>query len=283
MIIPMASSAATVWEIEPAGPLRGEVRISGAKNAVTKLMVASLLAEGPSVITNAPRLGDVDISAGMLRSLGAGVAIDHPGEGGPGTITVEPAAATTSRIPVHYSGLNRVPILLVGPLLHRVGEALVPLVGGDRIGSRPLDFHVDALRRFGAEVELTDQGLEAKALDLHGTQLRLPFPSVGATETVLLTAVVAKGRTVLDNAAVEPEVVELALFLQRMGARIELLPDRRFVIEGVPQLTGATQRLGGDRIEAFSYLVAGLATGGKVRIVWCRQDRLVTALTTLQR
>ncbi|MGQ0744901.1 MAG: UDP-N-acetylglucosamine 1-carboxyvinyltransferase [Acidimicrobiales bacterium] len=271
------------WEIEPGGPLRGDVRVSGAKNAVTKLMVAALLAEETSVISNAPRLGDVDITAGMLTSLGAGVAIDHPGEGEPGTVTVDPGVDLGRAIPVRYSGLNRVPILLVGPLLHRVGEAFVPLMGGDRIGARPVDFHVEALRRFGAEVEITPAGLEAKALALRGTHLRLPFPSVGATETVLLTAVVAEGRTVLDNAAVEPEVVELALFLQRMGARIELAPDRRFIVEGVERLHGATTRLGGDRIEAFSYLVAGLATGGQVRIVGCRQDRLVTALTTLGR
>ena len=265
------------WTIEPAGPLRGEVSISGSKNAVTKLMVASLLADSPCTITNAPHLGDVEITAGMLRSVGAGVDIDDH------VVTVDPASATESRIPVGYTGLNRVPILLVGPLLHRVGEAFVPLMGGDRIGPRPVDFHVEALRRFGAEVSLTDEGLEAKALKLVGAHVRLPFPSVGATETVLLTAAAAEGRTVLDNAAVEPEVVELALFLQRMGARIELQPDRRFVIEGRRRLAGARQRLGGDRIEAFSYLVAGLATGGRVRIVGCAQERLVTAISTLQR
>jgi UDP-N-acetylglucosamine 1-carboxyvinyltransferase len=157
------------------------------------------------------------------------------------------------------------------------------MVGGDRIGARPIDFHVDALRAFGAEVELTAEGMEAKATRLHGARIRLPMPSVGATETVLLTASLAEGRTVLENAAVEPEVVELALFLQRMGARIELRADRRFIIEGVPEMGGARQRVGGDRIEAFSYMVAGVATGGRVRIIGCHQDRLVTGITTLQR
>jgi UDP-N-acetylglucosamine 1-carboxyvinyltransferase len=146
-----------------------------------------------------------------------------------------------------------------------------------------VNFHVEALRQFGAEVEITDQGLEAKASALHGARIRLPWPSVGATETVLLTAALAEGRTVLENAAIEPEVIELALFLQRMGARIELQPDRRLVVEGVHRLTGADQRLGGDRIEAFSYLVAGLATGGSVRITGCGQERLVTAISTLHR
>jgi len=272
-----STPAAPSWAIEPVGPLHGEVRISGSKNAVSKLMVAALLADGPSTITNAPRLSDVEITAGMLRSVGAAVGIEGDSVG------IDPEALCESRIPVSYSGLNRMPILLVGPLLHRIGEAFVPFVGGDRIGARPVDLHVEALRQFGAEVELTDQGLEAKATRLHGARIRLNWPSVGATETVLLTAAQADGRTILENAATEPEVVELALFLQRMGARIELQPDRRFVVEGVPNLAGASQRLGGDRIEAFSYLVAGLATGGSVRIVGCAQERLVTAISTLQR
>jgi UDP-N-acetylglucosamine 1-carboxyvinyltransferase len=272
-----APSSVPSWVIDPVGPLHGDVRISGSKNAVSKLMVAALLARETSTITNAPRIGDVEITAGMLRSVGA--AVDIAGD----SVVLDPDALGQSRIPVSYSGLNRMAILLVGPLLHRIGEAFVPFVGGDRIGPRPVDFHVEALRQFGAEVELTDEGLEAKAVALHGARIRLPWPSVGATETVLMTAVLAEGRTVLENAAVEPEVVELALFLQRMGARIELQPDRRFVVEGVPHLTGADQRLGGDRIEAFSYLVAGLATGGSVRITGCAQERLVTAITTLQR
>ena len=272
-------TAAAQWAIEPSGPLRGDVEISGAKNAVTKLMAASLLGDSPGTVENAPQIGDVDITAGMLRSLGAAVTVDNAAH----TVVVDPSATIMSRVPLHYSGLNRVPILLVGPLLHRVGEAFVPLVGGDRIGSRPVDLHLAALRAFGAEVRLTDEGLEAKATQLHGAKIRLDFPSVGATETVLLTAALADGRTVLENAATEPEVVELALFLQRMGARVELRPDRRFMVEGVPKLRGASQRLGGDRIEAFSYLVAGLVTGGRVRIVGCDQDRLVTAISTLQR
>lgn len=272
-----ASPPAPSWAIEPVGPLHGDVRISGSKNAVSKLMVAALMGDRPSVISNAPLLRELDITAGMLRSVGAGVHVDG------GRVTVDPEPAGDSRVPVSYSGLNRMSILLVGPLLHRIGEAFVPFVGGDRIGPRPVDFHVDALRQFGAEVELTDEGLEAKAASLHGAHIRLPWPSVGATETVLLTAALAEGRTILENAATEPEVVELALFLQRMGARLELQPDRRFVVEGVPRLTGAEQRLGGDRIEAFSYLVAGLATGGSVRISGCGQDRLVTAISTLQR
>ncbi len=266
-----------MWGVTPAGPLRGDVTVAGSKNAVTKHMVAALLADEPSTILNAPKVGDVDITSGMLQALGAGVAIEDD------AITVDPTSFTESRVPVSYSGLNRIPILLVGPLLHRVNEAFIPMVGGDRIGSRPVNLHVDALRALGAEVEVTPDGLEAKALALHGARLRLPFPSVGATENILLTAALADGRTILENAAIEPEVVELALFLQRMGARIELRPDRQFVIEGVEKLSGATHRLGGDRIEAFSYLVAGLATEGRIRVFGCQQGRMVTAITMLAR
>jgi len=266
-----------VWEVEPTGPLHGDVRVAGSKNAVTKLMVAGLLGDSPSYILNAPLVTEVDITAGMLTSVGAGVGREGD------TVVVDPSDICTGSVPVGYFRTNRIPILMMGPLLHRVGEVSVPLSGGDQIGGRPVDFHLEALRSFGAEVTVTDDAIHAKAARLQGTRVRLPFPSVGATETILLTAAVAEGRTVIENAAMEPEVVELALFLQRMGAGIEMRPDRRYVIEGTTKLSGARQELGGDRIEAFSYLVAGLASGGRVRVSGCGQDRLVTALSTLRR
>src|ERR1700728_4830444 len=238
-------------------------------------MVASLLGDSPTSLLNAPKVGDVDITAEILRALGAGVAAEGS------LVTVDPAQVVDGRVPVKYSGLNRIPILMIGPLLHRLGEAFVPLVGGDAIGARPIDFHLDALRALGAELRVTEDGVVAKAGRLHGARIRLPFPSVGATETVLLAAATAEGRTVLENAAVEPEVVELALFLQRMGAGIELQPDRRFVIEGRSRLSGAHQRIGGDRIEAFSYLIAGLVTGGGGWGTGCGPDRPVTAVSPL--
>jgi UDP-N-acetylglucosamine 1-carboxyvinyltransferase len=265
------------WLVEPSGPLRGDITVRGSKNAVTKHMVAAMLGDGPSVIRNAPEVGDVDITAAMLESVGFGVGREG------GEITVEPTGRVVPRVPEAFTGLNRIPILMLGPLLHLAGEAFVPLVGGDPIGRRPVDFHVDALRALGAEVEVGPAGLSAKAIRLHGARITLPYPSVGATETVLLSAVLAEGKTVLRNAATEPEVVELALFMQRMGAHIELSPDRRIIIEGVPRLNAASTRLAGDRLEAFSYLVAGLITGGEVRVHGCPQDRLVTAITTLAR
>jgi UDP-N-acetylglucosamine 1-carboxyvinyltransferase len=273
----MSTTPAPSWHIDPVGPLRGEVTVRGSKNAVTKHMVAAVMGDTPSTIRNCPEIGEINITAGMLRDLGCDVAVDGD------SVVVEPADIASGRVPLSYGGLNRIPILLVGPLLHRMGEAFVPFVGGDKIGTRPVDFHMECLRSMGAEVEATPDGLEAKATRLHGARIRLPFPSVGATETVLLTAALAEGRTVLDNCAIEPEVIELALFLQRMGARIELRPDRRFVIEGVDRLGGAEHRLDGDRIEAFSYLVAGLVTGGRVTVRGCQQGRLVTAISTLHR
>jgi UDP-N-acetylglucosamine 1-carboxyvinyltransferase len=289
------------WQVEPSGPLRGDIAVRGSKNAVTKHMVAAMLGDGPSTIRNAPEVGDVDITAAMLEAIGfqvsrsGGDVIVAPNGPVPASTvsastvsantvpanTVPAASTVKPRVPEAFTGLNRIPILMIGPLLHLTGEAFVPLVGGDPIGRRPVDFHVSALRALGAEVEAGPTGIIARASRLHGARIDLPYPSVGATETVLLSAVRAEGKTVLRNAATEPEVVELALFLQRMGAHIELSPDRRIVIEGVPRLRGASRWLAGDRLEAFSYLVAGLITRGEVRVHGCPQDRLVTAITTL--
>jgi UDP-N-acetylglucosamine 1-carboxyvinyltransferase len=267
----------SMWEIEPSGPLRGDVTVRGAKNAVSKHMVAAMLADSPSTISNTPDVGEVGLTAGMLEHIG--MTVERTDD----SITILPGPVAEPSVPKAFSGVNRIPILLLGPLLHLAGEAFVPLVGGDPIGRRPVDFHVEALRRFGAEVSIDADGIRARATRLLGTRIDLPYPSVGATETALLAAVLAKGRTVIRNAATEPEIDELALFLQRMGAGIAFSPDRRIVVDGVDRLRGARTRLGGDRIEAFSYLVAGLVSGGEVRVHGCPQDRLVTPITTLAR
>jgi UDP-N-acetylglucosamine 1-carboxyvinyltransferase len=273
----MTSDAGDAWTVQPSGPLRGDVRVAGSKNAVTKHMVAATLGSSPSVIHNVPAVGDVAITADILMSLGVGV------ERGDGVVRLEPASQLGNEVPVEYNGLNRISILLLGPLLHRRQEAFVPLPGGDRIGRRPIDFHVEALRNFGAQVDVTEAGITARAARLTGCRIQLPYPSVMATESILITAALAEGRTVIMGAATEPEVIELALFLQRMGAGVQLSPGRRFVVDGVDRLHGATMSLDGDRIEAFSYLVAGLLTGGQVRVAGCRQAAMVTAISTLQR
>ncbi|HWJ98633.1 MAG TPA: UDP-N-acetylglucosamine 1-carboxyvinyltransferase, partial [Acidimicrobiales bacterium] len=143
------------WSVTPSGPLRGDVFIRGSKNAVTKHMVAAILGNGVSTIRQVPEVGDVAITADILRSLG--VAVEH--DEAAGVISVEPHEGVTTRVPASFSGLNRIPILLLGPLLHRTGEAFVPLVGGDPIGRRPVDFHIEALTALGAEIEVTDEGL----------------------------------------------------------------------------------------------------------------------------
>ena len=144
---------------------------------------------------------------------------------------------------------------MLAPAIHRVGEGFVPMAGGDKIGAAPLNFHVEALKAMGAEVEQTDEGIWARATKLCGTQIRLDFPSVMATESVMLAAVKAEGRTLIDNAATEPEVVELASVLATHGSAYRIRPDRRIIIEGVETLTNAVTHLSGDRIEAFSYLL----------------------------
>jgi UDP-N-acetylglucosamine 1-carboxyvinyltransferase len=264
------------WNIEPTGPLRGDVTVRGSKNAVTKHMVAAMLGRGESRIGNTPQVGDVEITASMLRSVGCAVAREGT------TLLIEPSTILESAVPQTFTGRNRIPVLMIGPLLNLTGEAFVPLVGGDRIGARPLDFHINALTSMGAQITVDGKGLHAVARRLRGTRIALPYPSVGATESVMLSAVLAEGRTVISNAAVEPEVLELALFLQRMGAGIHFQPDRRIVIDGVERLHAARTTLAGDRLEAFSYLVAGLLSGGKVRVHGCSQDRLVTAIETLR-
>lgn len=194
------------WHIEPSGPLSGDVIVAGSKNAVTKHMVAALMGDTPSTITNAPQVGDVGITADILRATGLEVEVDS------GTITVVPTPEPIPLVPLEFSGLNRIPILMLGPLLHRAHEAFVPLVGGDRIGRRPVDFHVSALQQMGAEIEVQANGITARMVGrLQGARIALPYPSVGTTETVMLSAVLAEGRTVISNAATEPEVVELAL------------------------------------------------------------------------
>jgi UDP-N-acetylglucosamine 1-carboxyvinyltransferase len=163
------------WQVEPSGPLRGDIDVRGSKNAVTKHMVAAMLGSGPSTIRNAPEVGDVDITAAMLESIG--YQVDRSGP----DITIAPGNAFEPRVPEAFTGLNRIPILMIGPLLHRTGEAFVPLVGGDPIGRRPVDFHTAALRALGAEVDTGPAGITARASRLYGAPIDLPYPSVGAT------------------------------------------------------------------------------------------------------
>ncbi|HEY3504543.1 MAG TPA: UDP-N-acetylglucosamine 1-carboxyvinyltransferase [Actinocatenispora sp.] len=261
-------------------PLHGEIRVRGAKNLVSKAMVAALLGETPSTLYDVPQIRDVEVVSGLLAL--HGVHVTPRADGG---ITLDPSnveGANVDEINVH-AGSSRIPILFCGPLLHRLGHAFIPDLGGCRIGDRPIDFHLDALRAMGATVEKTPHGLDITApAGLHGTKLALPYPSVGATEQILLTAVRAEGITELRNAAVEPEICDLIAILQKMGAIITIHTDRVIRIEGVPRLRGYRHRPLPDRLEAASWACAALATRGDVTVRGARQADLMTFLNVFR-
>ena len=266
------------YRIEGGSPLRGTIRASGAKNAATKQIVAALLTDDEVVLHNVPRIGDVVITIDICRALGARICWTDDD-----TVRIRAADLRDVDVPVAFSGVNRIPVLLFGPLLHRHGRAAVPLVGGDDIGARPVDFHVDALRRLGATVEQEDKTWQARARRLKGALIDLPYPSVGATESVLLSSVLAEGTTVIRNAAVEPEIMDQILLLQKMGALIAVEVDRTIVVEGVARLHGAEHRVLADRIEVASFAAAAVATDGDVFIEGAEQVTIMAFLNALRR
>ncbi len=265
-----------VLVVHGGAPLRGEVRVRGAKNLISKAMVASVLGTGVSRLYDVPEISDVKVIRGLLEIHGVRVS-----EGEDGALLFDDAnveRASTDQINVH-AGSSRIPILLCGPLLHRLGHAFIPDLGGCKIGDRPIDFHLEALRQFGAVIEKTPDGLHLTAPErLRGTKFELPYPSVGATEQVLLTAVLAEGVTELRNAAVEPEIIDLLCILQKMGAIIKVHTNRVIEIEGVDQLGGYNHRPITDRIEAASWAAAALATKGDVFVRGANQVDMMTFL-----
>ncbi len=267
------------FRIEGGKCLQGEVQIRGAKNAVTKQMVASLMAPGKSILKNVPDIGDVDITRQILCSLGCSIV--HKTD--EGILEIDATHLQTPEVPTEYSGLNRIPILLAGVLLHRFGHAVIPVMGGCDIGPRPIDFHLQGLEALGAKAEYRDNAFHFKAKHLTGTKITLPFPSVGATENIMMAATVAQGTTVIKNAAIEPEIVDLALFLQSMGAIITQETDRTWVIQGVECLRPAQHTVINDRIEAASFAVSAIATKGNVLIKGADQKHLLTFLNWLRR
>jgi UDP-N-acetylglucosamine 1-carboxyvinyltransferase len=256
--------------------------VRGAKNFVSKAMVASLLGEGPSVLANVPVIRDVDVVADLLRL--HGVTVDHDREAG--VLHLDPTDVESAHVADidAYAGSSRIPILFCGPLLHRLGEAFIPDLGGCRIGDRPIDYHLDILRSFGAVVDKRVQGIHISApRGLRGTKIELPYPSVGATEQTLLTAVRAQGLTELRNAAIEPEITDLIAVLQKMGAIISVDTDRTIRIEGVDRLLGYRHTALADRIEAGSWASAALATHGDVFVRGASQPEMMTFLNTFRK
>jgi len=284
---PAAGAAVTQPEtadtviFEGGKPLVGEVSVRGAKNLVTKAMVAALLADTPSTLKGVPAISDVAVVRGLLEAHAVSVTEDADGE-----LVLDPRgvkSAHFAEIDAH-AGSSRIPILFCGPLLHQLGEAFIPDLGGCRIGDRPINFHLDALRAFGAELEKSYEGIRLKAPQrLVSARVDLPYPSVGATEQVLLTAVRAKGVTELTNAAIEPEIIDLIAILQKMGAIIVVEPNRTIVIEGVETLQGYHHTALADRNEAASWAAAALATRGDIYVRGAKQQELMTFLNVYRK
>jgi len=247
------------YKIRGARPLSGSIKVGGAKNTLPKNIVASLLTDEPCIISNVSDIGDVKVTLDMLSSIGTEFEWLNRS-----TMRISTPKVISPVINSQFSGINRIPILMLGPLLHRFGMAEIPLLGGCKIGPRPINFHIDALKSLGAEIELIDGKYLAKASKLQGTTISLPFPSVGATETILLSASLAEGTTVIKNAAIEPEVIDLIAVLQKMGAIIAVDVDRTIIIDGVKRLRSFKHQALTDRIEVASWACAAIATHGDI-------------------
>ncbi|WP_069710661.1 UDP-N-acetylglucosamine 1-carboxyvinyltransferase [Curtobacterium sp. ER1/6] len=262
-------------------PLVGRIEVRGAKNLATKAMVASLLGDTPSILKDVPDISDVKVVRGLLEV--HGVRITDPARG---ELILDPSnveSAHFAEIDAH-AGSSRIPILFCGPLLHKLGEAFIPDLGGCRIGDRPIDFHLDALRAMGAVVDKQVNGIHLTAPNgLKGAKIELPYPSVGATEQVLLSSVLAEGVTELRNAAIEPEIMDLIAILQKMGAIVTVEPSRTIFIEGVESLRGYTHRAINDRNEAASWASAALATNGDIFVEGADQQDLMTFLNVFRK
>ena len=259
-------------------PLDGEVRISGAKNAVLPILCATLLADGPVEIGNVPDLQDVRTTARLLRGLGA--TVEHDPDAA--VVRVDPRGADGHVAPYELVRTMRASVLVLGPLLARHGAAEVSLPGGCAIGSRPVDLHIRALEALGAEIVVEHGFIKARAGRLRGGQVHFDMVSVGATENVLMAAALAEGTTTIDNAAREPEIADLAACLVAMGARIEGAGTPRIVVHGVESLHGARHEVIADRIEAGTFLVAGAITRGRVVATHARPDTLGAVLAKLR-
>jgi len=257
-------------------PLNGQVTVSGAKNAATKMMIAALLTKDEVTLTNCPMIDDVLVAAEMIQELGGSVEF-HDHSVRVYAADLKAAAVDKPRIP------NRLSVLALSPLLHRVSQADLPEVTGDKIGPRPVNFHLEALRTMGAEITEANGRYQASTKGLVGASIELPYPSVMATENLILAGVLASGRTVIKNAAIEPEIIELIKMLQQMGAIIEFRANRLIIIDGVKKLRGVQYRVPPDRLEAASFGMLAIATGGDILVKDARQDDLITFLNTIRR
>jgi len=255
--------------VHRSGPLSGTVVIGGAKNSVLKLMAATTLAEGRYVLRNVPDITDVDCMAALLRSMG--MTVDAVGDH---ELVIVHSPGLVPEAPYELVEAMRASIVVMGPLVARFGRARVALPGGDDFGPRPIDMHVKALEQLGATFATAHGYIEARAERLVGTRLQLEFPSVGATENALMAAVLAEGTTVIDNAAREPEIADLASFLIAMGAQICGAGSSTIEVEGVDELHAVEHTVVPDRIEAATFLAAVGVAGGRVTLAGARIDHM---------
>ncbi|MFP5374451.1 MAG: UDP-N-acetylglucosamine 1-carboxyvinyltransferase [Gammaproteobacteria bacterium] len=263
--------------VEGGTRLEGEVRISGAKNAVLPILCATLLADAPVEIGNVPNLFDVKTTLRVLAELGAGVTMDDAFD-----LSIDPRSVRSHVAPYELVRTMRASVLVLGPLLAKFGAAEVSLPGGCAIGSRPVDLHLKGLRALGAEIAVENGYIVARAERLRGARHVFDMVSVGATENVLMAAVLAEGRTVLENAAMEPEIVDLADCLNTLGANVSGAGTGRIVVEGVERLHGGRHAVLPDRIETGTFLVAAAMTGGRVTATHARPDTLDAVLDKLR-
>ncbi|MCI0382817.1 MAG: UDP-N-acetylglucosamine 1-carboxyvinyltransferase [Chlamydiae bacterium] len=273
-----------VLKIKGGIPLKGKVKAAGAKNAITKLLVASLLSNKKCVFYNVPNILEVEITVDLCREIGSSVQWDRVG----GTIEIITRELKTTYIPQRFSGSNRIPILMIGALLGRTDESIiVPTAGGCRIGKRPIDFHIQAFEKLGALIEYREMKKEgayfAQAhFGLKGTIITLPYPSVGATENTILAATRAKGITVIKNAAIEPEIIDLILFLQKLGVIISVDVDRTIRIQQTDHFYEVEHTVIPDRIEAASLGLAAISTKGRVLVEGAKHADMITFLNKLR-
>ena len=272
----MNTNQQTSFIITGGTPLRGSVKLSGAKNASYKLMIASLLGSTPSTINNLPAISDVMMVGEIIQSLGGQVSAMNNE-----TQTIDPNGLNSFAIDAQYGEISRASTLFIAPLLSRFGEARVPLPGGDKIGKRPLERHFDGLKKMGAQFAQEENTLVVQAEKLVGTHYRFAKNTHTGTETMIMAAALAEGKTVLENAAAEPEVDDLILFLNAMGAKIRRASPRVIEIDGVAQLNGVTHTVMPDRNEAVSYACAALATKGDIVIESARPTDMQAFLDKL--
>ncbi|WP_099190270.1 UDP-N-acetylglucosamine 1-carboxyvinyltransferase [Tepidibacter mesophilus] len=262
--------------VRKSQPLKGTVKVNGAKNAVLPIIAATLLANGTSVLKGVPNLRDVHVISDLLRHLGAKVEYNED------VLTVDATNIDTCEAPYELVRKMRASFLVMGPLLARFQSSKISMPGGCAIGTRPIDLHLKGFKSLGAQIEMDHGFIEAKADKLVGTKLYLDFPSVGATENIMMAAVFAEGTTIIENVAEEPEIVDLANFLNEMGANVKGAGTNTIKIKGVKELKGATHTVIPDRIEAGTYMVAAAITKGDVLIDNVLIDHLKPTIAKLK-